>query len=355
MFQLTYGNHTFQTEVDFELETSDFPNFAKAAILFCNEWLSGKETFEQQTSGSTGRPKKIEISRAQMIASAQATQAFFHTDENTNLLCCLDPSYIAGKMMLVRALEWNSKIELIEPSSNPLLEINNIPDFVAMVPLQVENSIEDKSSMEKLKSIKHLIIGGAPISAGLKDKLIANDIHAFQTYGMTETVSHIALAKIQAGELTYHVLPGVEFGIDERNALWVKSAVSKNELVQTNDLVVLLDKESFRWLGRIDFVINSGGVKLHPEILESKAESTIQSFYPNSQFFFFGMKDVRLGEKLCLAIEATENNLDNASKLQKALEKVMSKYEVPKNTFVISSFSRTSSGKINRLKTIDLL
>tara|TARA_R110002049_G_scaffold98659_1_gene240145 strand:- start:151 stop:1218 length:1068 start_codon:yes stop_codon:yes gene_type:complete len=355
MFQLTFGSHTYQKKEDFDQGFTDLPDFAIGALKFCNDWFSEKESFVQQTSGSTGIPKKIEITRAQMIASAKGTQAFFQTDQSSKLLCCLDPTYIAGKMVLVRALEWNSKIELIEPSSNPLLEINNIPDFVAMVPLQVENSIEEKSSLEKLKSIKHLIIGGAPISAGLKDKLIANDIHAFQTYGMTETVSHIALAKIQAGELTYHVLPGVEFGIDERNALWVKSTVSKNELVQTNDLVVLLDKESFRWLGRIDFVINSGGVKLHPELLESKAESTIHQFYPTASFFFFGMKDVRLGEKLCLAIESANINKDVSLDLLKALKKVMNKYEIPKNTFVVSSFTRTNTGKINRPKTIENL
>lgn len=355
MFQLTYGNYSFRTKEDFEAEIAGLPEFAKPAILFCMDWLFKKDTFEQQTSGSTGTPKKIEISRSQMIASAQATQAFFLTGESSKLLCCLDPGYIAGKMMLVRAMVWNAQIELTKPKSNPLLEITEIPDFVAMVPLQVETCVQDNTTLEKLKKIKQLIIGGAPISSALKNQLIANDIQAYQTYGMTETVSHIALAKIEAGELTYRVLPEVEFGVDERKALWVKSAVSNNELVQTNDEVDLIDQNSFHWLGRIDFVINSGGIKLHPELLESKAESTIHTFYPNAAFFFFGMKDVRVGEKLCLAIESTDINKEKSSVLQKALEEVMGRFEVPKNTFLFSAFSRTSTGKINRIKTIENL
>ncbi|WBL41489.1 AMP-binding protein [Algoriphagus halophytocola] len=354
MFQLTFGNHIFQTKEDFELDTAAFPDFAKAAIQFCRDWLSGKKTFEQQTSGSTGTPQRIEISRDQMIASAKATQGFFKTDKTTSLLCCLDPNYIAGKMMLVRAMVWNAKTELIEPKSNPLLELVEIPDFLAMVPLQAEACIQVKPSLEKLKKINHLIIGGAPISSGLIEKLITNKIQAFQTYGMTETVSHLALAKIEAGELIYRILPGVEIGTDERNALWVKSAASNNELVQTNDAVDIIDQHSFQWLGRVDFVINSGGVKLHPELLEAKAEPVIHRFYPNSAFFFFGQGDETLGEKLCLVIE-TKNGSENSFKVLEALKKAMGKYESPKNIFTLEEFTRTASGKVNRPKTITKL
>lgn len=350
MFQLTFGKYTFQTKAHFDLESSDFPYFAKAAIQFCQEWLSGESNFTQHTSGSTGNPKEIQISRAQMVASAKATQTFFQMDEDTQLLCCLDPRYIAGKMMLVRAMVWNSPIELTEPKSNPLLGITRIPDFAAMVPLQVEACMQDKPSLEKLKKIKHLIIGGAPVSSRLKDQLLQNGILAYQTYGMTETVSHVALAKIDGTELHYNVLPGIEFGVDQRSALWIKSASSEDEVVQTNDLVELVGDNSFRWLGRADFVINSGGVKLHPELLETKAEHVIQRFYPNSSFFFFSQKDEILGEKLCLLIES-KGEYKGIDNLLKALKKELGKYEVPKNIFIVSEFSRTESGKINRLKT----
>ncbi|WP_157243362.1 AMP-binding protein [Algoriphagus resistens] len=354
MFQLTFGNYTFQTKAHADLENLDFPDFAKAAFQFCQEWLSGGSTFTQHTSGSTGNPKEIQISRAQMIASAKATQAFFQMDEDAQLLCCLDPRYIAGKMMLVRAMVWNSPIELIEPKSNPLLGIKRIPDFAAMVPLQVEACMQDKPSLEKLKKIKHLIIGGAPISSRLKDQLIQNGIVAHQTYGMTETVSHVALAKIDSAELHYSVLPGIEFGLDSRGALWIKSASSEDEVIQTNDLVELVGENSFRWLGRADFVINSGGVKLHPELLETKAEHVIQRFYPNSSFFFFSQKDEILGEKLCLIIES-KGGYKGVDNLLSALKDVLDTYEVPKNIFIVPGFLRTESGKINRLKTTESL
>ncbi len=354
MFQLTFGEYKFQNLADFDLDIVDFPPSAQAAIEFCKSWLSGTRSFVQHTSGSTGTPKKIEISRDQMIASAKGTQTFFQTGENTQLLCCLDSRFIAGKMMLVRAMVWNSPIQVIEPKSDPLLEIDITADFVAMVPMQVETCLENASSLRKLKVIKHLIIGGAPLSAALKDSLLENEMQAYQTYGMTETVSHIALAKITSGELIYTFLPDIEYGLDERSALWVKSASSNNEKVQTNDLVELVGKYSFRWLGRGDFVVNSGGVKLHPELLESKSEATIHSFFPNSSFFFFGKYDDILGEKLCLAIESNHGS-EKIENLLFELKKVLTRFEIPKNIFIIQAFARTESGKINRLKTIENL
>lgn len=352
MFQLSFDNRTFQTIADFEEEGTGLPDFAKAAIDFCKDWLNGKNNFIQHTSGSTGTPKEIVITRAQMIASAKATQSFFRTDEQTKLLCCLDTNYIAGKMMLVRALVWNCPIEIVQPRSNPLLGTTTVPDFVALVPFQVEACLQDKPALDLLKKIKHLIIGGAPIPSALKNQLIKHEIQAYQTYGMTETVSHIAMAKISPGELRYEILPGVDFGLDKRNTLWLKSAASNHEVVQTNDLVELLGHNSFRWLGRVDFVINSGGVKLHPELLEAKAEQIIHTFFPNSAFFFFGKEDGKLGEKLCLLIEAKGVPL-RVDDLLKGLREVLGRYEVPKNIFLVSQFVRTISGKINRSKTIE--
>jgi O-succinylbenzoic acid--CoA ligase len=351
MFQLTFGNQTFQRKEDFELIIQDFPAFAKAALQFCSDWLSGKNTFTQQTSGSTGVPKKIEIYRAQMTASAKATQEFFKTDENTELLCCLDPNYIAGKMMLVRAMVWDCPIHLTEPKSNPLLEVGETPDFLAMVPLQVESCIRNKRSLLKLKAIRHLIIGGAPISPLLKKELIANDIKAYQTYGMTETVSHIALAKIEAGEMIYKTLPDVQIGVDDRNALWVISQMSRPDKIQTNDLIEMVGVREFKWLGRIDFVINSGGIKINPEQLEIKSSSAISRFYPDSDFFFLGEKDEKFGEKVVLYIENEKSSKDKTEVLLSMLSEVLSKFELPKVVYVLKEFDRTATSKIDKLKT----
>lgn len=354
MFQLTFENQTFRDLSDFELDTRVFPPFAQAAISFCREWLSGQQVFTQQTSGSTGAPKQILLNRLQMLASADATGAFFHTHSDTKLLCCLSPEYIAGKMMLVRAMLWDCPIELVEPSSNPLNGLEVIPDFVALVPLQVETILKYHESLSKLKQIGKVIIGGAPISDKLQQELTKNGIEAWQTYGMTETVSHIALAKIGNGPMTYHTLPGVEIGQDDRGALWVKSAMSGPEIIQTNDLVKMGSPSSFVWTGRADFVVNSGGIKLHPELLEKKAETKIQEAFPDCRFFFFGEKDDKLGQRLILILESLPDE-EQAKKLQAELGTLLEKYELPKAVYFSKKFSETANGKINRQLTYQSL
>lgn len=357
MFQLRIGQQNFLNPEDFSRETEGFSDFEQASITFCKDWTEGKESFVQQSSGSTGFPKAIEIYRDQMIASAKATGEFFDVDESTQLLCCLNPNYIAGKMMLVRAMNWNCEIEHVEPSTDPLLEISedNLPDFVAMVPLQIQTILENPSSLEKLRKIKHIIIGGAPLSENLKSKIISAGIHAYQTYGMTETVSHIALARIESSNLVYQTLKNVEIGQDERGAIWVKSPMSGPVRIQTNDLVDLKSKNSFVWLGRADFVINSGGVKIHPELLEMKTEAIILSIFPSSVFFYFGLKDDKLGEKLVLFIQSEKTDSNKAALLQRDLRLNLERFEVPKEIHLIQKFEITSSGKLDRKKTIALL
>lgn len=354
MFQLHFDEQVFSKASDFEQGFEALPDFAKAGFTFCHNWLSGKKTFVQQTSGSTGVPKKIKQVREQMVASALATGTFFNTDSKTKLLGCLSPEYIAGKMMLVRAMVWDCPIWLIEPSSDPLAGINFEPDFVAMVPLQVEQSLSNSDNLHTLKNIAHLIIGGAPISEKLKDQLVKKDIQAWQTYGMTETVSHIALAKITEGELNYETLPGVKIGMDNRGALWVKSAMSGSKKIQTNDLIELKSETSFSWLARADFVVNSGGVKHFPEILEKKAEAIIREFFPGSKFFFFGEKDEKLGQKLVLVLE-TVPDIEKTKNLNAALAKNLIRYELPKEVYFSKQFAMTPNGKINRSLTFEEL
>lgn len=352
MFQLHFDNQVFSDLGDFQQDFSSTPDYAKAALTFCKAWISGDKNFLQQTSGSTGVPKKIELSREQMQASALATGAFFNTNQTTKLLCCLNPAYIAGKMMLVRAMVWDCPIRLVEPSGDPLSTTHFVADFVAMVPLQVEQSIQNPESLQKLKNVSQLIIGGASISEKLHHKLVEKDIRAWQSYGMTETVSHIALAKITEGTLRYETLPGVEIGQDERGALWVKSPMSGNEKIQTNDLIELKSDTSFYWLGRADFVVNSGGIKLHPELLAQKAEATIQNLFPDSRFFFFGEQDEKLGERLVLILESTKNTR-KSELLLKQLASVLSQYEVPKNLYFRDTFITTDSGKVNYYLTFE--
>jgi O-succinylbenzoic acid--CoA ligase len=357
MFQLNFDQLIFQSKEDFEGINPELPHFAKAAVAFCKAWLYDENNFYQQTSGSTGSPKTIEIIRLQMLESAKATGVFFNTNSKTKLLCCLNPEYIAGKMMLVRAMVWDCPIWLVEPKSNPFLDLPEdfLPDFVAMVPLQIEACLRDSQALIKLKKVSNLIIGGAPISQKLKSQLIEKNLSAWQTYGMTETVSHIALAKIEDAELEYQTLPGVEIGQNERGAIWIKSPMSGPEKIQTNDLIGLTSQTSFNWLGRVDFAINSGGVKIHPELLEQKIENLVAEFFPESRYLLYGEKDEKLGERLVLIIETSKPNVELAKLLQSKLENELGKYQAPKSIYFLPSFVQTESGKINREKTYNQL
>jgi O-succinylbenzoic acid--CoA ligase len=357
MFQLHYQNRIYSHAQDFQKPEETMTDFVQAAFSFCEAWLSGEEIYIQETSGSTGSPKKLSIHRNQMIASAEATGSFLKASANWKLLCCLNPAYIAGKMMLVRAMVWNCEIELVAPRTNPFKEsfFKTEFDFVAMVPLQVETILEDSSSAELLKTIENLIIGGAPISQKLQKQLVIKNINAFQTFGMTETASHFALAGITEKELIYQALPGVQIGVNSHKLLWVSSAMSGPDPIQTNDVVDLVSENRFRWLGRSDFVINSGGVKLHPELIEQKAEIQIHHFFPEVPFFFGSLPDDSLGQKLTLFLETESSNEKKAKDLKVSLRSTLDRFEVPKEIVFKKRFQRTSNGKLDRLKTINEL
>jgi len=351
MFQLHFDNRVYSNSSDFEPIKGPLPDFAQAAFSFCKSWLDGETQFIQSTSGSTGTPKQIHISRQQMEASAKATGAFFETDSHSKLLCCLNPAFIAAKMMLARAMVWGCEIHLIEPSSNPLKDINEQIDFAALVPMQVQVSLADEKSLIKLQSIKNLIVGGAALSSKLKTEMVKKGIHAWQTFGMTETVSHIALAKISNEELLYQSLPGVRIGQDARGAMWVQSEMSGPAPIQTQDLIELQSNNSFRWLGRVDFVVNSGGIKLFPEVIEKKAEEVIYEIFPSVKYFFFGEQDELLGERLVLILETTYSS-SREKILTERLRDVLSPYEMPKKIRFSESFELTENGKVNRSATL---
>jgi O-succinylbenzoic acid--CoA ligase len=347
MFQLRYQTHLLNSTQSALPDMEELPEFAQEAFSFCKDWLAGKDRFVQATSGSTGTPKLLEITRQQLEASARATGAFFGVNSEFKLLCCLNPAYIAGKMMLVRALVWDCEITLVEPNAAPLASQKELFDLVAMVPLQVETSLSSPSSLEKLKAIQKVLIGGAPLSDSLHTALCKEGIAAWQTFGMTETVSHIALAPIGTGELYYEALPGVEIGVSENQCLWIQSPMSGSEKIQTNDIIELRSKNTFTWLGRVDFAVNSGGIKLFPEQLEQKINAWMTERYPGVSYFFFGEADERLGERLVLYVEGEASQF-HLEVLDEGLKKILGKYEVPKKINLLPGFTYTETGKINR-------
>ncbi|MEX2336535.1 MAG: AMP-binding protein [Fulvivirga sp.] len=327
--------------------------FEGNAVTFIKLWLSGENIFELETSGSTGVPKTINIIRKQMEASARFTVETLGLKPGQTVLVCLDTSYIAGKMILVRALVNNMNIVLQPPSANPLLHLDASPDFVALVPLQLQEILKEKRSADKLDKMQAVIVGGAPVNSSLESKIQSIKAPVYATYGMTETVSHIALKKLNGADRSdvFKAFEEVKLGLDERGCLTIQSVLTNNKKIITNDRVILLDDHHFDWLGRIDNVINSGGVKVQSEKVEKVAELVFGQLNIPNRFFIAGLPDERLGEKIVLAIEAPKP-LPQESLIMEMLKKQLSLYELPKEVIYISEFKETATGKMNRRQTL---
>lgn len=309
-------------------------DYQKDIGFFINNWFNKSSYLIVKTSGTTGKSKEIKIEKKAMINSAIATGEFFNLREGSKTLCCLPVKYIAGKMMLVRAMVLGWEIDTINPSSNPLNNVSKDYDFVAMVPLQVENSLD------KLDRVKTLLIGGAPLNKQLSTKLIELRCNAYESYSMTETVTHVALKKV--GNKSFRVLPNVKISIDNRNCLIINAPQLNPEELITNDVVDLISESEFIWKGRIDNVVNSGGIKLFPEQIEEKLVNKIQN-----RFFVAGVPDEIFNEKLVLFIEGEEFKFDIS------IFDELDKYEKPKEIFFINKFSETETGKIKRKEIIN--
>lgn len=305
--------------------------------IFLQEWFNSNDYIKVNTSGSTGTPKEIFLKKSHVINSAKATGKFFNLQKGTNALLCLPIKYIAGKLMIIRALTLGWKLDYVSPSSKPLSNISKIYDFSAMTPMQLENSISN------IFKIKKLIVGGGAISSALEEKLQNVETRMFSTYGMTETITHIAVKPINHHTIYpnyYEVLPNVKIYTDERNCLVINAQKISNDIIFTNDVVDLISPKKFNWLGRFDNIINSGGVKLQPEIIEQKLSSLI-----SNRFFVYGKPDNYLGEKLILIIEGDDYKVDfEISSL--------TKLEIPKEVYFIKKFVETQSGKTHRKNTV---
>lgn len=302
---------------------------------FLLEWLDDDLDIEVQTSGTTGVPKVIRLKKLAMIQSAIATGDFFNLAPGDKALLCLSAKYIAGKMMLVRAMILGLELDITTIDSKPLKYRDKQYDFAAMVPIQVENSLK------KLQNIEKVIIGGATLSQSLIAKLKKlKKTKAYETYGMTETITHVAVRKI--GEITFKTLPNINVSKDARDCLVIEAPKIMEEKVITNDIVDVINEHEFLWLGRYDNVINSGGVKLFPEQIEAKLQEVIAD-----RFFIASEKDEKLGEKLILVIEAKEKEVDLN------IFDSLDKFEKPKEIYFVPKFVETKTGKVNRLKTLE--
>lgn len=304
--------------------------------LFLREWEDESDYITAHTSGSTGRPKEIKLRKSDMIASAKSTCRYFDINSDSLLVNPLSIGYIAGKMMVVRAMVSGARLINLKPALSPLTDwkTGECIDLLPVVPSQIPGLLKSG----KHHKINNLIIGGASLQQSIEQELIERRINAFCTYGMTETCSHVALRRI--GEQLYHSMPGFDFETDERGCLVIQSiAFSFGQLV-TNDIVELVDSRSFRWLGRADNVVNSGGIKIFPEQLEMK----IAKIFNGREFYFTSRESAAWGHELVLIIEG----LDQIENLPERLREILDRYECPKEIIYKEHLDRTDSGKIKR-------
>ena len=335
-------NGSAAATLDFEQKTFDF-------VL---DWISGRQSFDQKTSGSTGEPKQITITRSQMIASANMSIEALSLKQGYNALLCISPEYIGGKMMLVRSLIAGMKMIATTPSSNPFesLQQDITIDFAAMVPYQVHEIVRS-SLAAKFQEIKKVIIGGASLDKDTEVKLQGYRCIFYSTYGMTETVSHIALRQLNGKEASdcYQTLPGIKISTDERDCLVIEWDQLPKRII-TNDIVEMVSKDTFRWVGRWDNVINSGGIKVIPEKVERAIQKIFDTLKIRNAFFVGSVADEGLGSKVALYIEGSlEDKLIETIKIKMA--DAIPKMETPKQVILIKFFDLTETGKVNRKST----
>ncbi len=342
----SYKRNSLRKQATWLIENGE--PFEEVIGSFIMDWLNDKSYVNVQTSGSTGSPKLIKIKKSHMVNSAKATAKHFDIKEKTTALLCLPVQFIAGKMMLVRALVLGWKIDVVRPQSAPLDTVYRRYDFCAMTPFQVDNSLG------RLHLISKLIVGGAPISPSLMSSLQNIETKVYETYGMTETVTHIAARrinpKVQKDNIPFKTLYKVTVETDERECLIVKAPLVSTDPVITNDIVSLLTYKKFIWLGRIDNVINSGGVKLHPEQIEQKLAPFITSPY-----FIAGIVDEKLGQRLTLFVEQEKDFAFAKAYSKEDLSEEYANFkpfEFPTEIITLPKFERTENGKLQRGLTV---
>ncbi len=310
---------------------------------FLMDWLSPHDSLIVRTSGSTGTPKNISLSKQAMVNSALVTGAYFGLKEKDTALLCLSASHIAAKMMLVRAMVLGLSLDHITPSSAPLSGLLKSYDLCSMVPLQLEKSLKN------ISKIKLLLVGGAPVSEELRTKVQNISTRIYETYGMTETCSHIAVRPLNLPiskedkriSNSFHTLPEITISQDSRNCLQIHAPALGVDSISTNDIVKLVSETEFEWVGRWDNVVNSGGVKLIPEQIEKKLSPVIEG-----RFMVTGIPDKELGEKLVLIVEGKVNK----TSMRTAIEGLttLGKLEKPKEIYAFENFLCSESGKILR-------
>lgn len=322
------------------------PELQSQVLELVRQWNDFQDTYETKTSGSTGNPKAVQLTRKQLEASALRSNQYFNLSENSHALLCMNPSTIGGKMVIIRALVGNYKLTVVPASGNPLIELNDSEpfDFASLVPYQLNRILSENP--DKLSNFHQILLGGMPLSTKRENELLQLQPTFFIGFGMTETVSHIAIRQI--GEQRYTCLEGVSIDEIDDHRLVISDQHLGIERLETTDIVKIYPPNQFEWLGRRDFAINSGGIKIHPEALEKELTTLILS-----PFIIAGIPDTTLHEMCVLISEKTLSEVQQAE-IKQEVTRVFGKYAVPKKFFVSPILLR-ENGKIDRFNTIKQL
>ena len=308
---------------------------------FLAQWNDTSDVIEVHTSGSTGKPKRLLVEKQRMVNSARITCDFLGLKEGDSALLCMPLDYIAGKMVVVRSLVSHLHLISVTPSSHPLKDVTQPIDFAAMVPLQVYSSLQEPAERERLLSIRHLIIGGGAIDDSLESQLQQFPNAVWSTYGMTETLSHIALRRISGenSSLWYSPLEGVDVSLSSDSCLEIYAPQVNPGKLHTNDIAELRTlpdgSKEFRILGRKDNVIDSGGIKIQAEEVERLLRPHL-----SCGFMITKVSDARLGEAVTLLVES-----DDVDNILAVCKHVLPRHWVPRHIFPESHIPITETGK----------
>lgn len=333
------------------LRREQIPEWRKELFTFLLAWLDpGVEKFDQLTSGTTGAPRKSPLFRESMVRSAENTVSFFGLMPEERVLLCLPVRYIAGKMMVARALVGGLDLITVEPSARPLQGLSRPVAFGAMVPMQVHGTLRNG---EELSKVRKLLIGGGEIHPALRERLTGTEQpEMYESFGMTETYTHVALRRINGPDPDpyFRPLKGVSIGQDERGCLVVEAEGVTRRPVVTNDLVeIASDGAGFRWLGRADHLISTGGIKVIPELLEEKIRKRL-----GPECLVLAEPDEQLGQRLVLLVEYADAE-PPVERWWKSLRSMLKGHEVPKRILTVSRLPRNASFKPDRLAARQLL
>ncbi|SNS71314.1 O-succinylbenzoic acid--CoA ligase [Ekhidna lutea] len=309
------------------LPTEKYNEFEKFVLELVKKWHNGDSFFVHHTSGSTGKPKAIKISREKIEYSARATMEYI--DPNRQIrssLLCLNPNFIGGAMVIYRGLIFDHDISIVPPSTAYNADLEDNYDLVSIAPLQFE-----QMSSSQIDRFGTILIGGAPMPVSGKPY----KSNVYSTFGMTETVSHFALRKLEND--IFYTTGDTVVGISNDQSLKLKGTITGGNWLNTNDLIELIDDRSFKWIGRKDFIINTGGIKVNPEQVEQVLQDQFKA-----DIMITSLPDAKLNQKIVLLSSGEHQEIDFSH---------LPKYHQPKEVYFNQAIYRTKTNKVDRVKT----